>query len=97
MYGQDISNVDRYNNLSEAARTYASTGGVEALMRGLGAVEVNPRFAQQGDVLIEAEGDGFPAAGVVVGGDVIWATLEDGVIRAPLRGRTGTLLRVPHG
>lgn len=97
MYGVDLFHVKPYTTRRQALYRHNSTGGVEAVLREAGAVDVPVAFAQQGDVLCEAEGDGLPACGVVVGRSVIWATVEDGVARTPLRGRSGTLLRVPHG
>jgi len=99
MYGEDIAaDVEPYTTQRGAARVHAETGGVEFILRLLGATDIAPAFAQSGDIWIDEDGDGFPAAGVVIGRDVIWATLEDGVVRAPKRMRTGgVLLRVPHG
>lgn len=96
MYGQDVTGIE-YATKAEALRVHAETGGVEAVLRGIGATDVDIRFAQQGDILIEPDGDGMPCASVVVKRDVIAAIPEAGVVRARLRGRSGTLLRVPYG
>lgn len=97
MFGTEIFGVKPYSTRRQALYRHKATGGVQAVLEAHGATEVPMAFAQQGDVLIEALGDGLPACGVVVGRYVIWATVEDGVVRYPLRGRQGLLLRVPHG
>lgn len=97
MYGDDLwPDVKPYTGKRAALARHRATGGVAASLLSIGAVSVDVRLAQSGDVLVE-DGDEFGAAGVVVGRDVIWASSEEGIVRTPLRGRSGTLLRVPHG
>lgn len=97
MYGEDlVPQVKPYRTKRQALNRHTSTGGVRSLLLELGAHDVPIALAQSGDVLCEP-GDAFGACGMVVGRDVIWATVEDGVVRVPLRGRSGQLLRVPHG
>lgn len=97
VYGSDPFDVRPWSTKRQALTRLKAVGSVEDALRAAGMVPVALRHAQGGDVLCEAVSDGYGACGVVVGRVVVWATQEDGVVRVPLRGREGTLLRFADG
>jgi hypothetical protein len=101
MFGRRVLGIlPVYSSLRAARDAFAATGGVEAVLRSAGAVEVAVPFAQQGDVLIERDLDerGFPSAAVVVAGHVLYSNVDAGVRLIPLRDVIpDVVLRLPHG
>lgn len=82
-----------------AIRALKRTGGVDAVLRRLGAEVVPPAFAQRADVVV-VDRDPLPATGVVVAAGVLVSTPERGVFMLPRppKDDTGvTVLRLPHG
>lgn len=106
LYGEDAPSpeVRDYDTRFGALRAHVESGGIEAALREHGAREVDLRYAQGGDVVVEPPSDEEPmgGAGVVVAssralfcpaGDVVQkARLRD--LRAEDDG-TLTTLRMP--
>lgn len=101
MFGRRaLGQLPQYDSLREARAAAAATGGVEAVLRAAGAVEVLQNFWQQGDVIVEHDLDerGFPASYVIVAGHALGSNIELGVRLVPLRELNPSMvLRVPHG
>jgi len=99
MYAGAITFDDvRYASRDEAMQVHEATGGVEAVLRASGAVEVPIAFLQQGDIVIESEPDenGLPSAGICVGSTILVSNVRAGVGFAPIP-VNAVVLRYPNG